>query len=193
MIAQITGTIAHRGGRFVVVTANNIGYRVFLSAESLRALPHDDKTAIKLWTHLAVRENALDLYGFITKIEHDWFELLISVSGIGPKSAISILSIAPPAVLQKAIVAGDAAYLTKVSGLGKKSAEKIVLELKDKLGGMSDDAPAPGQDLSDETEAIEALQALGYNLREAREALHGLPASLDTGEKVKSALKMLAK
>ena len=192
MIAQLTGQISHRDEKGVILDVAGVGYKVYLSAESLRNLPKGE-APVQLFTHLAVRENALDLYGFVTKIEHDWFGLLISVSGIGPKSALGILSIAPPAVLQKAISSADSGYLTKVSGIGKKSAEKIVLELKDKLDGVSRGASLTGQNLSNETEAIEALQALGYSLREAREALHNLPTNLDTGEKVKSALKMLAK
>ena len=130
MIAQLTGQIAHRDEKGVILDVAGVGYRVSLSVESLKALPRSESTA-KLHTHLAVRENALDLYGFVTRDEHDFFELLLTVSGIGPKSAIAILSLATPKMLERAISAGDAAYLSKVSGIGKKSAENIALELKD--------------------------------------------------------------
>ena len=190
MISQLTGKIAHRGDKFVIVDVAGVGYRANLSLETLKKLQGEAGT-VKFWTYLAVRENALDLYGFLDKRELDFFELLISVSGIGPKSAITILSLAPPEVLEKAIVSGDAGYLTKVSGIGRKSAEKIVLELKDKLGSI---ATSGKDELRGEAEAIEALQALGYSLREAREALKDVPNSvIDTGEKVKLALKQLSK
>ena len=191
MIAQLTGQITHRDEKSVVLDVAGVGYRVFLSAESLKVLPKSNSPT-KLYTHLAVRENALDLYGFVAKDEHDFFELLLTISGIGPKSAIVILSLATPKILERAIGASDAAYLTKVSGIGKKSAEKIVLELKDKLGhlGTGSDKHRGGE-LSDETEALEALQALGYSLREAREALHGISVEANISEKVKLALKNL--
>ncbi len=190
MISQLTGKIAHRGDKFVIVEVAGVGYRVNLSLEALKKL-QGEAGVVKFWTYLAVRESALDLYGFLEQRELDFFELLIGVSGIGPKSAITILSLAPPEVLEKAITASDASYLTKVSGIGRKSAEKIVLELKDKLGSI---AGAEKSELRGEAEAIEALQALGYSLREAREALKDVPSSAtDTGDKVKLALKHLGK
>lgn len=190
MIARLNGRIIERHEKGVILDVAGVGYKLYLSAESLRNLPKGE-SPVRLFTHLAVRENALDLYGFVTREEHDLFELLISVSGIGPKSAIAILSLATPTILKKAVSAGDSAYLIRVSGIGRKSAEKIVLELKDKLGRL--DGGESDNNLRDESEAIEALQALGYSLREAREALQGLSTDLDTGEKVKLALKRLGK
>ena len=191
MIAQLTGQITYRDEKMIILEVAGVGYKLALSAESLRQLPKSKQTEVKLWTHLAVRENALDLYGFATKLEHDFFELLLSVSGIGPKSAISILSLATPDVLSKAIATNDSSYLTKVSGIGRKNAEKIVLELKDKLihlGGSNSAIVST----SEETEAIEALQALGYSLRDSRDALKNIPAKASTSEKVKLALKDLS-
>ncbi|MBI2099727.1 MAG: Holliday junction branch migration protein RuvA [Candidatus Vogelbacteria bacterium] len=182
MIGQLTGLTSHRTDRVIILDVGGVGYK-------LNILP-SLKTELKMltfWTYLAVRENALDLYGFLEKRELDFFELLIGVSGIGPRSALAILSLAPPDVLEKAILGGDSGYLTKVSGIGKKSAEKIVLELKDKLGGLA----GAGNNLQGEAEAVEALQSLGYSLREAREALKGVPAELETGAKIKVALKQL--
>lgn len=194
MIGQLTGTIAKRGEKHVILDVNGVGYRVNLSLEALKRLKSENGNEIvKFWTHLIVRENALDLYGFLEQRELDFFELLIGVSGIGPKSAITILSLAPPEVLEKAITASDAGYLTKVSGIGRKSAEKIVLELKDKLGSIAL-ADTKSTERQSEAEAIEALQALGYSLREAREALQRVPESVtETSEKIKFALKQLSK
>lgn len=190
MIGQLTGNVVRRGDKFALIDVGGVAYRVNLSAGTLKSLPANGKPA-KLLTHLAVRENALDLYGFLEERELNFFELLIAVSGIGPKSAITILSLASPATLEKAILAGDAGYLTKVSGIGRKSAEKIVLELKDRLGAV---AAAGSDKLDSETEAIEALRTLGYSLPEAREALRRLPpTSASVGEKVKEALKYLGK
>ncbi|MEA1929516.1 MAG: Holliday junction branch migration protein RuvA [Patescibacteria group bacterium] len=191
MIAQLQGNIVHRDEKGVILGVGGVGYHVFLSTEGLRTLP---KTAdsVSLWTYLAVRENALDLYGFVEKKEHDFFGLLLGVSGIGPKSALAILSLAPPATIQKAVSSSDSSYLTKVSGIGKKSAEKIVLELKDKLDGLgTEHTDNESGDITDETEALEALQALGYNLRQAREALRDVPTDIKTEEKLKLALKNL--
>lgn len=189
MIAQLTGIIASRDERAVILDVNGVGYKLALSLETLGGIKVGDK--LTLQTHLAVRENALDLYGFADQRELEFFELLLTVSGIGPKSALATLSLAPPDVLQKAILSGDASYLTKVSGVGKKSAEKIVLELKDKLGTLEGHQ---SDTLQTEAEAVEALQALGYSLAEARRALKDIPAEIaDTGERVKHALQYLGK
>lgn len=189
MIGHLTGTVSRRGDKGVVLDVNGVGYRVWVTLEKLKQLKAGAKAT--LYTHLAVRENALDLYGFGEPRELEFFELLLSVSGIGPKSALGILSLAPPETLEKAILAADAAYLTKVSGVGKKSAEKIVLELKDKLGGL---ARGGGAELQTEAETVEALQALGYTLAEARAALKNVPASVgDAGERIKLALRQLGK
>ena len=142
-----------------------------------------------MWTHLAVRENALDLYGFIERSELEFFEMLITISGIGPKSALGILSVAPVDTLRRAISSGDTSYLTKVSGIGRKNAEKIVVELRDKLGAI--DANAGGT-LREEVDALSALEALGYSAREAREALKAVGNNaISTQEKLKAALKSL--
>ena len=187
MIAQLTGEVARKDGRGIVLDVHGVGYRVHIVKE------HSEKLAvgakISLLTYLAVRENALDLYGFENAETLDYFELLITVPGIGPKSALAVLSLAGPEVLRRAILADDTTYLTRVSGIGRKSAEKIIVTLKDKLGRL-----ATGESglLSDEVEAMEALQSLGYTLAEARHALKQIPATAsDTGEKVKAALKLL--
>ena len=192
MIGQLTGKISHKTERFIILDVAGVGYKVFVSTEALKLLTAKSYQlpVVSFWTHLVVREGVLDLYGFVNKQELDFFELLIGISGIGPKSALAILSLAPPATLEKAIAAGDSSYLTKVSGIGRKSAEKIIVELRDKIGSLE----TGGENLDSEGDAVEALQSLGYNLREAREALRQLPAEItDTGAKIKAALKLLSK
>ncbi|MDZ4284431.1 MAG: Holliday junction branch migration protein RuvA, partial [Patescibacteria group bacterium] len=143
---------------------------------------------VSLWTHLVVRDDALELFGFRERDELSLFERLISVSGIGPKSALAILDLAPVETLRSAIARGDTSYLTKVSGIGKKTAQKIVLELRDSLASARE-ADSAGEDYGD---VIDALTTLGYSAREAREALKKMPPSTaDTSERIKAALKTL--
>ncbi|MEK7120459.1 MAG: Holliday junction branch migration protein RuvA, partial [Patescibacteria group bacterium] len=150
-----------------------------------------NKNETSLWTHLAVRENALDLYGFLNKQDLDFFSLLITISGIGPKSALGILSVASVGVLRKAISSEDTSYLVKVSGIGKKSADKIVLELKDKLGKEYE---SDGTTLKEESDVVETLKTLGYKSYEIREALKKMPKDASgTSQRVKEALKILGK
>jgi Holliday junction DNA helicase RuvA len=187
MIAQLNGEVARKDGRGIVLDVHGVGYRVHVVKEHGEKLTVGAK--VSLLTYLAVRETALDLYGFANTEALDYFELLITVPGIGPKSALAVLSLAGPEVLRRAILADDTTYLTRVSGIGRKSAEKIIVTLKDKLGRL---ATGEAGLLSDEVEAMEALQSLGYTLAEAREALKHIPATAsDTGEKVKAALKLL--
>lgn len=189
MIGQLTGTVAFVGANFFILTVSGVGYKVFATIDTLRALGKTKDDGAKVWTHLAVRENALDLYGFIERSELEFFEMLITISGIGPKSALGILSVAPVDTLRRAISSGDTSYLTKVSGIGRKNAEKIVVELRDKLGAI--DANAGGT-LREEVDALSALEALGYSAREAREALKAVGNNaISTQEKLKAALKSL--
>lgn len=195
MISFVRGPVLETGERYAVIDVHGLGYKVFVSDDTLHSLKVGAEAS--LWTHLAVREDALDLYGFISKKEKSIFELLISVSGIGPKSALNILSLVSPDALTTSIQTGSVAHLVKVSGIGRKTAEKIVLELKDKLGSISDDDGGTlTAEMSSDMDAIEALRALGYDTDEAREALKKVAASssdkeLDIGKKVKAALKML--
>ena len=173
MISTLRGTIAELGGNHAIIDAGGIGYKVFMTADALHGLKLSRD--IKLWTHQAVREDALDLYGFPSKKDRDFFELLIGISGIGPKSALNILSLVSIETLATSVRTGSVAHLVKVSGIGRKTAEKIVLELKDKLGslGVGDDPNAAGMTagMSSDMDAILALQSLGYEADEAREAL----------------------
>ncbi|MCR4330264.1 MAG: Holliday junction branch migration protein RuvA, partial [Patescibacteria group bacterium] len=144
---------------------------------------------VSLWTHLAVRETSLDLYGFLEQPELEFFEMLITISGIGPKSALGILSVAPIDTIKHAIASGDTSYLTKVSGIGKKNAEKIVVELRDKLGGAH---ALDGTMLKEDADVVAVLQSIGYSVKEARDALKGISKdTVGTSEKIKEALKQL--
>ncbi len=141
------------------------------------------------WTYMAVRENALDLYGFNSMDDMQFFELLLEISGIGPKSAIGIMSITSVESLSEAIATGDTAYLTKVSGIGKKTAERIVIELRDKI--LKRGSYTNTNNLRDESDALLALQSLGYGERESREELKQIDTKKDTSARVKEALKIL--
>ncbi len=189
MIISLEGMIQFKGEKFAVLAVGGVGYKVFLGHDTVQKIPEKNRS-VKLWTHQHVREDALDLYGFLRYAELEMFELLISISGIGPKGALGVLDIAPLDTLKKAIAAGDTSYLTRVSGIGRKTAEKVVLELREKLAGRGVAVDAP--ELKDEADALDALVALGYSQREAREAL--APVSSDvTGseERVRAALKKL--
>lgn len=191
MIASLSGTIFHLDTRYVILDVGGVGYKVFLTDDSLHGLKKG--TPANFWTYLAVREDALDLYGFISKKDRDFFELLIGVSGIGPKSALNVMSLISSDQLVTAIRTGSTAHLVKVSGIGRKTAEKIVLELKDKLGLIQDgDSASLSAEMSSDMDALEALKALGYDTDEAREALKKIDGSItDTGAKIKAALKKL--
>ena len=192
MIGHLEGRVAGVRAGFAIISAGGVGYKVRATRETLAGLRSKEEAS--LWTHLAVREDALDLYGFADEEALGFFELLLTVSGIGPRSALAILDIAEVPTLRSAIAAGNDSYLTKISGIGKKTAAKIVLELKDKVGNLrgSDDIGLTAG-MSSDMDAIEALKSLGYDPDEAREALKKVPKDIsDTGAKVKAALKMLS-
>ncbi|SRR3989338_3384421 len=191
MIGKLTGRVAgERGIGSLIIDVGGVGYLVRMRPESARKL-RGAEGAVSIFTSLTVREDSLDLYGFERDDELGFFELLLSVSGIGPKSALAILSLGEVATLQSAIGAGDTAYLTKVSGIGKKSAERIVVELRDKLGSENNSL---AHDLRGDADTLEALQSLGYTLADAREALKQVDKNtLGTNERLREALKLLGK
>lgn len=187
MIGHLTGTVLAIEAEHCLVSTGGVGYKVFATPDTLAGLVPDSTTS--LWTHLAVRENALDLYGFATREELRFFELLLTVSGIGPRSAISVLGIAHVETLRSAISQSDPGYLTKVAGIGKKTADKIVLELSGKVGIGSSDEPATRQGDED---ALAALTGMGYTIHEAREALRAVPREItESSERLRAALKSL--
>lgn len=187
MIGQIEGIVRDIRLGFVIISCGGVGYKVAATKDTLAQLSLGMTTS--LWTHLAVRENALDLYGFREESQQHFFELLLTVSGIGPRSALAILDIADVEALRGAIARGNASYLTNVSGIGKKTAEKIVVELKDKVGLAA--AGASETQKGDE-EALEAMRALGYSPAEARDALRKVPAEFTkSNDRLREALKVL--
>ena len=202
VITHIKGVVIDKEERAVVVSVGggagmgggggSLGYKVFATAATIEKTR--EGAEISLWTHLAVREDAQTLFGFPTKDELNFFELLISISGIGPKTALGILNVSSVANIRKAISTGDTSHLTKVSGVGSNIANKIVLELKGKFGAESADGAAGGISLRDEVDALEALKALGYGHKEAREALKEVdPTITNAGDRVNRALKVLGK
>lgn len=189
MIGFIEGKIELSTGKYVIISANSVGYKIFISLATFKNLPEKGKK-VKLYTYLYVRENVMELYGFLNQEDLEFFELLVSISGIGPKGALGILSVAPVKTLKRAIISGESEILTKVSGIGKKMAGKIVLELKNKIK----DVLKEDEEIGIDDGAIDALVALGYKLSEAREALRKIPEDIkEVGEKVKQALKILGK
>ena len=186
MIGHLEGKVLFKGERFVVLDVGGMGYKIFVSA-SFKNLSIGESA--KLWTHLHVKEEALELYGFLHQAELEFFEMLISISGIGPRSALGVLALAPVDSLKRAIASGDTSYLTKISGIGRKTAEKIVLELKDKMGFGK--VSFGGGEFKEDTDILDALIALGYSQREAREMLQKIPPTIRGREKrLKEALKM---
>lgn len=184
MIARLEGTVVEVEPLAIVVMVGGIGYRIAVTNSS----PFTLDSSVTLHTHLAVRENAQDLYGFISREELHMFNNLIKLPKIGPKTALQILSQADIAILRHAVQTNDPSYLSKMSGIGKKSAEKIVTGLKDVFG---DDAYLPGTTThTDDGDVVEALISLGYSQRDALEAVQKIPADVtDTNARIKHALK----
>jgi Holliday junction DNA helicase RuvA len=189
MISSIKGKIEYIKGNFAVVLVNDIGYKVFSTPYALGKIAGKDE--VSFFVHTYVREDTLALYGFLSFEELEMFELLISITGIGPKAAIGILTIATPRTIKTAILNEDATILTKVSGIGKKTADRVILELRNKI---SDLPQGDKDDAVIDSDAIEALMTMGYNVTEAREALKIVPSEIkDISQKIKLALKNLGK
>jgi len=189
MISKLTGFISEVEEKTLTLDVHGVGYEIFLSPGTLAGLLPSDEP-ITIYTHMHVREQSMELFGFLSKDSKHFFEMVIGVSGIGPKGALGVLDIAPLQTLVGAIMQGDASYLTKVSGVGKKTAEKIVLETRDKVAklGIEGDMRA----VQDDSDALAALQALGYTLIQARDVLREIPDEITaTNEKITYALKKL--
>jgi Holliday junction DNA helicase RuvA len=190
MISRIEGIVWDLNEKFLTVGVGGIGFKVFSTKEVKEISIKGAK--ISLFTHLVVKEDALDLYGFSSQEELNLFEMIITISGIGPKTALNVLNISSVQALKNAIKKNDIAHLVKVSGIGRKIAEKIVLELKDKIG--IDTGDYGDITLRDEIDAVEALKALGYSQKDAREALKDIDKTIvKTGDRIKEALKVLNK
>jgi Holliday junction DNA helicase RuvA len=189
MLAYISGKILQKGKGYLIVENGQIGYQVFVAAGVWTDVNRGDTAAFYL--HHNVKEDAQDLYGFKTFAELEFFKLLISISGVGPKSALGVLALASVDELKASIAQGDPSLLDKVSGIGKKTAERIVLELKNKIAGL---APLEGGTgaMSVNSDEIDALIALGYSLQQAREALNQIDKKItDSGQRIRAALKRI--
>lgn len=187
MIRKLSGEIDEISEGEIILNVSGVGYGVRVANHTLSNIRTGMK--ITIYTHHALRENASDLYGFLEKDDLVFFELLLGISGIGPKSALGIINTAPVTTIIEGIQSGNADHLAKISGIGKKNAEKILVALKDKVG-MG--AGGGTQTLNGATDAIEALTALGYTLNDARATVQKLDNSLSTEELVKLALKNLS-
>ena len=192
MISYLNGKIKNKGRGFVIVVVGGVGYQIFVN-ETMYA-DFNIGEEIEIYTHHYVREDALDLYGFKSLEDLEMFELLLSISGIGPKSAIGVLAIASVDDIKDSIAQGDSALLTKVSGIGKKTAERVVLELREKIGHLMSTNSENGQTGLVSGDEIDALMALGYSMTQARDALRGVDSKIkDSGDRIKGALKKLGK
>ena len=190
MIGKLTGTLAERNPPQVVVDCQGVGYEVDVPMSTFYNLPPLGER-VTLLTHFVVREDAQILYGFGSAAEREAFRQLIKISGIGPRTALSVLSGLSVAELAQAVTAQEAGRIVKVPGIGKKTAERLLLELKGKLGA---DIALPAHAATDaQADILQALVALGYSDKEAALALKALPKDATVGEGIKLALRALAK
>ena len=194
MIGSIRGKLLDNTGDYgLIETTAGIGYKIYFSSATASSLFTKLNEEVFLYTYTVVREDTLDLYGFMSADEKQFFEQVIAVSGVGPKSDLAIVSIAPLIQLKSAIAQGDTTFLTKVSGVGKKSAQKIILELQDKVAdellvtGDTDD------NYHQDNEVLEALLSLGYRENEIRQTIKDLdPAIARTEDRIRAALKQFS-
>ena len=190
MIAHLRGIIEEKFGNFLTIDVGGVGYEVAVSASDFEGANLGEER--KFYTYHAVRENAEDLYGFTTLAAKKIFELLIGVQGVGPKAAMAILSLAEAEEVRNALANADAAFVAKAAGVGKKTAERVIVDLSDKVGIPSHygaTETVKNSVAQEPDEALDALIALGYSLKEATAALEKVEKSLPTAERVKLALK----
>lgn len=190
MIGKIRGKLDLVRTGYVIIDVSGIGYKVFVSEITLGKIIK--RQEVELFVHTDVKEDHISLYGFVEQDELDMFELLLSISGVGPKASLAILTISTPGMIRKAIVNEDSSILTRVSGIGKKTADRIILELKNKvevLPGKEEE-----QDATSQQEVVDALISMGYSATEARQALKGVPKEVeDISEKIRLALQGMKK
>lgn len=206
MFYYISGEVAYTTPNLAVIDVNGVGYKLTISENTFSSLPrsvNNEKVKAKLYTYMSVREDGVELFGFISEAELSSFKMLLSVSGVGPKAAISILSLLTPEKFALAVCTEDKKTISKASGIGPKTAARIILELKDKLlkqgnidttlknGIEMQNAPMPSSGKL--SEAQDALMVLGYSRSEAMNALKSVDTSLDLESMIKLALKQLMK
>ena len=202
MISYIRGELAAQYEDKVIVDVGGIGYGIYMSAQSMSKLPPVG-SEVKIHTYLNVKEDSMQLFGFLSEDDLEMYQLLLNVNGIGPKAALGVLSVLTPDDLRFAVLADDAKAIAKAPGIGNKTAQKLILELKDKLsledafekklGKASETMPLPA-DSDAKTEALEALTALGYSASDALKAVRkaGVTEDMDTETILKLALKQIS-
>ena len=192
MIAYLKGQVLAKINSQIILETNNIGYLVALSENLLAESKSGDD--LDVYIHHHIKEEASDLYGFKNLEDLELFELLLSISGVGPKTALGVFSVALASDIKEAISRGDSGLLTKVSGIGRKTAERIVLELREKIAQLNFYSKLSGEKSVVTGDEIDALMALGYSLSQAREALNSIDPTLkDSGARLKAALKGLGR
>ena len=195
MYYYIKGTLALKSENYVVIDAGGVGYMINTSLTSIERAGSVG-SEVTMYTYLHVREDVMELYGFTAAEEKNMFLSLLSVSGVGPKAALSVLSVADTAKIAAAVVTGDEKTITKAQGVGKKMAQRIILELRDKIKNEDldlplDDDAAPVADGDNKNEAAAALVSLGYSMQEAQGALKGADGTMSVEQLVKYALTKL--
>jgi holliday junction DNA helicase RuvA len=190
VIATLRGRVLERGSGQIVIDVGGVGYLLAATSAAVRmAVP--DGEEVTLVTHLHVREDALTLYGFASTAERDLFELLLGVSGVGPKAALAIVSGYAPDQIRRAITTSDHALFTSISGIGRKTAERVVIDLKDKVGALPAAVPrepSEAMPADDHTAARDGLVGLGMSVAEAEAALREVDPELPVGERIRLAL-----
>ena len=191
MIAHVSGVVAEKFNGAVIVDVNGVGYEVAVALGDYEHAVLNEP--VKFYTHHHIREQSQELFGFSSLAAKKLFQLLITVQGVGPKAALAILSLGDSESVRNAIAGSDSAFITRASGVGKRIAERVVVDLTDKVGlpirtNLSMTGLSQSIDHSDE--ALEALMALGYNLADASKALEGISTDLSTAERVTQALKV---
>lgn len=190
MIATLTGLVSEKLPELVVIDCAGVGYGLYVTGEDFGRLQHGQQAKVYVYEH--IREQSHDLFGFVELDTKKLFEQLLSVKNVGPKVALAVLDIGPAAGVRGAIAAGDVKLLQSAKGVGKRAAEQIVVELRDKVGlaagaSAEDIVLRPGVNAQDE--AAEALQSLGYSPQDAAQALHGVDPALPTEDRVRQALR----
>lgn len=189
MIATLEGKVSEKMGQTIVVEVNGVGYGLLVNFEDFGALTVGESA--KLYVHESIRETAHDLFGFRSRESKTLFEQLLSVKGVGPKMALAILSVASVAHVRQAIAAGDIKFISQAVGVGRKAAERVVVELKDKVGLMASEDATEFLTSSAEAgdEAMQGLVALGFSVQDAADALRGIDKDLPAPDRIKAALK----
>ncbi len=191
MIATLSGVVSEKLVDMVVLDVSGVGYGLNVTAEDFGAMKPGDKSKVYVYEH--IREQSHDLFGFVTQETKALFEQLLSVNGVGPKMALNMLSVGSNSGVKQAIASGDVAYIQQANGVGKRLAERVVVDLKDKVGLVGVDLQSTGMLQSSgslqQDEAVGGLMALGYTEHDAAKALHGIDPKLPVEDRIKQALK----